>query len=76
MRKIGPEDISYCNTNCYQERCKRNLRYWKAPTQFYSVCNFDSKCEDAIHPKCEYKWLAEEEDKVGKRTKRTRERKS
>ena len=45
MRKIGPGDISYCSTNCCQERCKRNLRYWKPPTQFCSMCYFDKDCE-------------------------------
>lgn len=45
MRKVGPSDISYCNTNCCQENCKRNLRYWKPPTQYYSVSSFDDKCK-------------------------------
>ena len=72
MRKIGPGDISYCNTNCIQERCKRNLKYWKPPTKFYSVSSFDDECKDVIHSKCEHKWLAEEEDKIGKQVKRTR----
>ena len=74
MRKTGPGDISYCNTNCFQERCKRNLKYWKPPTKFYSVSSFDDECKDAIHSKCEHIWLAEEENKVGKQVKRTRKR--
>ena len=76
MRKTGPGDISYCSTDCCQERCKRNLRYWKPPTQFCSMCYFDKDCEDVTHPKCEHKWLAEEENKVGKQAKRTRKRES
>lgn len=76
MRKIGPGDISYCSTNCCQERCKRNLRYWKPPTQFCSMCYFDKDCEDITHPKCEHMWLAEEENKIGKQVKRARKRES
>ena len=63
MRRTGPADISYCNTNCCQENCKRNLRYWKPPTKFYSVSNFDEDCKNAIHSNCEHKWLAEEKKK-------------
>ena len=62
-RKVGPGDISYCNTDCLQENCKRNLRYWKAPTDFYSVSSFDEKCKDKLHLKCKYKWTEEEKKK-------------
>lgn len=61
MRKTGPADISYCNTNCIQERCKRNLRYWKPPTKFYSVSSFDKDCKDDLHAKCQAKWLDKED---------------
>lgn len=71
MRKIGPGDISYCNTNCFQERCKRNLRYWKPPTKYYSVCSYDDQNEDALHINCIWKWLAEEEKKRGRPKKDT-----
>lgn len=60
-RRLGPGDISYCNTPCSQERCKRNLRYWKAPTQFYSVTSFDEDCKDEIHGKCKQRLLSEED---------------
>lgn len=66
MKRIGPGDISYCSTNCSQERCKRNLRFWQAPTRFYSVSNFDDDCKDASHLNCEHIWLAEEEKKRGR----------
>ena len=60
-RKTGPGDISYCNTNCMQEKCKRNLRYWKPPTKFYSVTSFDKDCKDELHSKCEHILSSEEE---------------
>lgn len=60
-RKTGPGDISYCNTNCMQENCKRNLRYWKAPTKYYSVTSFDDNCKDALHARCPYKLVTKED---------------
>ena len=59
-RKTGPGDITYCVTPCVQERCKRNCRYWKAPTMYCSMASFDSECKDEIHVNCEHKWLEEE----------------
>lgn len=72
-RKTGPGDISYCNTNCTQEKCKRNLRYWKAPTQFYSVVSFDENCKDELHLKCKH--ILSEEENSGRRIKTTKSRK-
>lgn len=60
MRRTGSSDISYCNTNCLQGECKRNLYFWKPPTKFYSVTSFDKECSDMLHPKCKHKWLAED----------------
>ena len=71
MRKTGPADISYCNTNCMQEKCKRNLRYWKPSTKFYSVTSFDKNCKDELHSKCEH-ILPEEEKDSGRRIKTTK----
>lgn len=75
MRKIGPGDISYCSSHCCQENCKRNLRYWKPPTQYFSVSKFDKECDDETHIECEHKWLAEEEKKVGRGNKKIKSRK-
>lgn len=60
MRKKGMGDISYCNTNCIQENCERNLKFRKPPTKFYSVSSFDEDEKDAIHAKCEYKLVKKE----------------
>jgi hypothetical protein len=60
MRRKGPGDISYCATECMQENCKRNLKFWKAPTHIYSVSSFDTKCKDILHSKCKYKYADEE----------------
>jgi hypothetical protein len=61
MRRKGPGDISYCNTICMQESCKRNLQYWKAPTRVYSVTSFDIECKDNFHNHCAYKYADSEE---------------
>jgi len=62
MRKTGMADISYCNTNCIQENCERNLKFRKPPTKYYSVSNFDSDNPDAIHPHCPHKLIRERKD--------------
>lgn len=61
-RQKGLDDISYCNTNCMNENCERNLRFRKPPTKYYSVCSFDTSDPDALHLKCEWK-LVKKEDK-------------
>lgn len=62
MKKIGPEDITYCLTQCEQKRCKRNLKYWEPPTNYCSMAMFDKKNDDILHNDCEDKWLELEEE--------------
>lgn len=54
-RKIGLEDISYCSTSCKNERCKRNLNYYKPPSRYFSCTTFDDSNEDELHLKCEWR---------------------
>ena len=62
-KRIGPGDISYCSTNCPNQYCKRNLKYWKAPTQLYSVSNLGEHCIEKFNKDCKYMWLTEIHDK-------------
>lgn len=48
-------DKSYCATLCEQKDCKRNLRYNKPETQYYSVTTFDDSNPDKSHKSCEWK---------------------
>ena len=57
MRKKGLPDISYCNANCIQEGCERNLKYRKPPTKYFSVSNFAKDDTDVLHTKCPYKLI-------------------
>lgn len=59
MRKKGPVDITYCNTFCMQENCKRNLKFFQPPTKYYSVSSFNADNEDPIHTKCANKLIKE-----------------
>ena len=55
-RKVGPADISYCSTSCRNERCKRNLNYYKPPFRYFSCTHFDdANDKDELHLKCKWK---------------------
>lgn len=51
-RKVGPADISYCSTSCRNERCKRNLNYYKPPFRYFSCTHFDTENKDEFHMTC------------------------
>lgn len=46
-------DISYCSTNCNRKNCKRNLKYHKPYTKFYSVVKLDDD-KDENHTNCSF----------------------
>ena len=54
-RKTGPEDISYCSTPCLYPHCKRNLKFFKPPSKYFSCCTFDDSNTDELHLKCKWK---------------------
>ena len=54
-RKTGPADISYCSTTCKNERCKRNLTYYKPPFRYFSCTHFDTSNNDELHITCKWK---------------------
>lgn len=55
-------DRSYCSTNCDRKNCKRNLKYHKPRTKFYSVAELDNQEVDASHIRCKFFSLIDEED--------------
>lgn len=71
MKRIGSGDITYCMTPCEQKRCKRNSKYWEAPTMYCSMSYFDKDNEDIMHATCDSQWLVEEEKKRGRPKKIT-----
>lgn len=46
-------DKSYCNANCKQRDCLRNMKYNKPQERYYSVSNFENN--DNEHKNCAYK---------------------
>ena len=48
-------DKSYCATECKQKDCKRNLKYNKPKTKYYSVTTFDDDNLDEFHKDCNWK---------------------
>lgn len=57
MRKIGPNDISYCSTYCMNTNCKRNLLFYKPPIKYFSCSSFDKNNKDELHTKCKDKYI-------------------
>lgn len=52
------EDMSYCATPCDQKDCKRNLKYHKPKSEYYSVTYFDGPGIENTHKKCKWKITA------------------
>ena len=48
-------DMSWCNQDCPQRSCERNLKYNKPQERFYSVSIFDEDNPDITHKNCKWK---------------------
>ena len=48
-------DKSYCNCDCSQSDCERNIKYNPPEHRYFSITTFDTDNPDKTHKDCKWK---------------------